>query len=109
MTPAAIIRTARQAAGLSQAELALRLSTTQSAVARLERPGSNPRVETLAAAMRATGHRLELRPVRARESVDEDQIRTRLQLSPAERLEAFQSSQRQLNRLVARAKRVPRR
>jgi transcriptional regulator with XRE-family HTH domain len=108
MTPATIIRTARQAAGLSQSELATRLRTTQSAIARLERPGSNPRIETLDAAVRATGHRLELQPVQLRAASDEDQIRARLELSPAERLAAFQSSQRNVRRLARQAKRAPR-
>ena len=108
MTPATIIRAARQAAGLTQSELATRLRTTQSAIARLERPGSNPRIETLDAAVRATGHRLELHPVQLRAASDEDQIRARLELSPAERLAAFQSSQRNVRRLARQAKRAPR-
>jgi transcriptional regulator with XRE-family HTH domain len=108
MSPATIIRNARLAAGLSQAQLAARLATTQSAVARLERPGSNPRVDTLDAALRATGHRLGLEAARAPAGVDEGQIRARLELSPAERLETFQASQRNLSRLARRAKRVSR-
>ena len=109
MTPATIVRSARRAAGLTQSELAMRLGTTQSAVARLERPGSNPRIETLDAAVRATGNRLELRSVAANASSDEDQIRARLELSPAERLASFQSSQHNLSRLTRRAKRASRR
>lgn len=38
---------ARRAAGLTQAELAARVATTQSAIARLERGKVSPRVETL--------------------------------------------------------------
>jgi transcriptional regulator with XRE-family HTH domain len=108
MTAAVLIRSARHDAGLSQAELARRMSTTQSAVARLERAGSNPRLETLEAALRATGNRLELRPVRVRASIDEEQIKARLELTPAERLAAFQSSQRNVRRLARQAKRAPR-
>ena len=108
MSPATIIRNARRAAGLSQAQLAARLATTQSAVARLERPGSNPRVETLDSALRAAGHRLALESAPLAAGLDEDQIRARLELTPAERLEAFQASQRNLGRLTRRAKRVPR-
>jgi transcriptional regulator with XRE-family HTH domain len=104
-----IVRSARRAAGLSQSQLAMRLRTTQSAIARLERPGSNPRIETLDAAVRATGHRLELRSVAAGASSDENQIRSRLELSPAERLASFQSSQQNVTRLARRAKRAPRR
>jgi transcriptional regulator with XRE-family HTH domain len=108
MSPATVIRNARRAAGLSQAELAARLATTQSAVARLERPGSNPRVETLDAALRATGHRLALESTPVGAGLDEDQIRSRLDLTPAERLAAFQAAQHNLGRLTRRAKRVPR-
>jgi transcriptional regulator with XRE-family HTH domain len=108
MSPATLIRNARRAAGLSQAQLAARLATTQSAVARLERPGSNPRVETLDAALRATGHRLGLESARATGGVDEGQIRARLELSPAERLQTFQASQRNLSGLARRARRVRR-
>ena len=108
MSPGTAIRNARRAAGLSQTELAARLATTQSAVARLERPGSNPRVETLDAALRATGHRLTLESAPVDAGLDEGQIRARLELTPAERLAAFQASQRNLGRLARRAKRVPR-
>ena len=72
MSPGTIVRTARRAAGLSQTELAARMSTTQSAVARLERAGSNPRIETLDAALRATGRRLSLESAPLGASIDED-------------------------------------
>ncbi len=108
MSPAAIIREARRAAGLSQSELAARMATTQSAIARLERPGSNPRIETLDAALRASGRRLALEAVDDGPGIDEDQVRARLALSPAERLSSFQASQRNLGRLARKSKRVPR-
>lgn len=50
----------RRAAGVSQALLAARLNTTQSAVARLETGGLSPSVNTLARAYAALGHRLAL-------------------------------------------------
>jgi transcriptional regulator with XRE-family HTH domain len=108
MSPGTVIRTARREAGLSQAQLAERLATTQSAVARLERPDSNPRIETLDAALRAVGRRLALQATPVAAGLDEDQIRARLALTPAERLQAFQASQRSLGRLTRRARRVPR-
>jgi transcriptional regulator with XRE-family HTH domain len=49
---------ARKAAGLSQATLAARIGSTQSAVARLEAGRASPRLETLRRIARATGHRL---------------------------------------------------
>lgn len=106
MTAATVIRRARTTSGLTQAQLATRLGTTQSAIARLERPGSNPRISTLSDLLAATGHRLELRPVRRTASVDETQLRTRLALTPRQRLDAFMASQRNLTQLRSRASRV---
>jgi ribosome-binding protein aMBF1 (putative translation factor) len=59
---------ARARAGLSQAELAKRMKTTQSAVARLESGRGLPSTRTLARFARATGHRLKVsfEPVRKR-------------------------------------------
>ena len=57
---------ARARAGLSQAELAKRMRTTQSAVARLESGRGLPSTRTLARFAKATGHRLKVsfEPVR---------------------------------------------
>lgn len=57
---AALIRKARNEAGLSQAELGRRLGMSQAAIAKLERSGSNPTVDTLDDVLWATGRRLEL-------------------------------------------------
>ena len=84
------------------------MHTSQSVVARLEREGANPTVDTLAAAMRATGHRLELRVARAPVPLDSDQLLERLAMTPAERLAAFAASHRRQRRLSARARRVAR-
>ena len=100
-----LLRTARRAAGVTQAELARRLGTTQGAVARLERRGANPTVATLERALQAVGHRLELRAPAHASSVDETLIARHLRLTPAERLRAFQAAQRKLAPLVAGAAR----
>jgi transcriptional regulator with XRE-family HTH domain len=97
-----LIRLSRLSAGLTQTELARRLGTTQSAVARLERPESNPRLDTLSNALHATGQRLDLRVEAEKASVDGSQILDRLKLSPAERLAAFQASSRNMDRLLAK-------
>ena len=55
------IAQARQRAGLSQAELARRMKTRQSAIARLERGGRSPNIKTLRKLAEATGSRLEIR------------------------------------------------
>jgi transcriptional regulator with XRE-family HTH domain len=50
---------ARSRAGLSQAELARRMKTTQSTIARLEN-GCLPSTRTLGRFAKATGHRLRI-------------------------------------------------
>ena len=59
---------ARARAGLSQAQLAKRMKTTQSAIARLESGRAKPSTRTLARFAAATGHRLKIsfEPVRKR-------------------------------------------
>jgi hypothetical protein len=60
-------------------------------LARLERPGSNPTVETLEEALLASGHRLELRAVQAPPEVDESLNADALSHDPAARLAHFVS------------------
>ncbi|MGF9563218.1 helix-turn-helix domain-containing protein [Neorhizobium sp. JUb45] len=55
----ALVR-ARSNANLSQAELAKRIGTTQSAIARLEGGGVSPSLSTLRRYAKATGSRLEI-------------------------------------------------
>jgi transcriptional regulator with XRE-family HTH domain len=81
-----LIREARRRAGLTQAELAQRLGTTQSAVARWERGRAHPPLETLARIARACA--LELRTTL--EDADPGTlslIERNLALSPTERLD----------------------
>jgi ribosome-binding protein aMBF1 (putative translation factor) len=52
---------ARQAAGLTQAEVALRMGTSQSAVARLEHTRHTPSFDIVARYAEAIGCRLDLR------------------------------------------------
>ncbi|MFT4275406.1 MAG: helix-turn-helix transcriptional regulator [Rhodopseudomonas sp.] len=56
----AAIAKARRHAGLSQAELARRMNTTQSTVARLESGRGQPSTRTLLRFAKATGHRLKI-------------------------------------------------
>jgi transcriptional regulator with XRE-family HTH domain len=89
---ASIIRQARRSAGLTQAQLAERLGTTQSAIARLETRGSNPRADTLERAVAACGFdlALELRPRNS--SIDETLVSRMLRVPPGERLMNFERS-----------------
>ncbi|MHB1047691.1 MAG: helix-turn-helix transcriptional regulator [Thermoanaerobaculia bacterium] len=54
------LRSAREAAGLTQAELAARLGVSQQAVARAEQAGSNPTAALLEAWSRVLGSRVRL-------------------------------------------------
>lgn len=65
---AAAVAKARIRAGLSQIQLAKRMKTTQSTVARLESGRGKPSTRTLGRFAKATGHRLKIsfEPVRGR-------------------------------------------
>ena len=91
---------------MTQAELASRAGLSQSAIARLERGGSNPTIATLANVIAATGHRLSLSAVPHRASFDEAQLSERLAMSPAQRLANFTASSRNLGAMAQRARRI---
>jgi transcriptional regulator with XRE-family HTH domain len=63
---------ARAAAGMSQAEMAERMGTTQSAVARLESGSGkhSPSLATLRKYARALGYRVDLRLIREKENAE---------------------------------------
>ena len=104
-SPATLLRRARERAGMTQAQLAQRMGTTQSAVARMERPGSNPRFNTLAHALAMTGRNLKLGTGPLQSSIDESLTHDRVRLSPAERLASFESSYDNLREVVVGARR----
>lgn len=84
------MKRARLNAGLTQAELARRASTTQSVIARLEAAGANPRLATLDKVIAATGHSLQLE-LDSSAGIDESLIVASLRTSPTQRLHDFQS------------------
>lgn len=98
-----VVRTARRNAGLSQAELARRLDTTQSAVARLESARSNPRIDTLDRAVAAAGQQITV-SVEPGFGLDESLIASALRIEPAERLRRFASAYASARALNAAAK-----
>jgi transcriptional regulator with XRE-family HTH domain len=102
--PDLLIRDARRAAGLTQAELAANLGVSQSAIAKLEREGSNPTIGTLDRTLRATGHRLQL-IAPAWGGVDLSLIRQALERSPAERIKSVERMARDMRRLQIAAAR----
>ena len=105
-TPAVLIRDARRSAGLTQAALAARLGTTQSAVARLETEGANPRVETLARALSACDRELDLRARPVRSSIDETLVARQLRMSPADRLRAFEQAYAETRQIALAGRRA---
>jgi transcriptional regulator with XRE-family HTH domain len=103
---AALIRKARNDAHLSQADLAGRLGVSQAAIAKLERQGSNPTVDTLDDVLWATGHRLTLGAPMRPPGVDESLIRQQLELSPGERLRRLDRHIHDVRRLVEAGERA---
>jgi predicted transcriptional regulator len=96
-----MLKDARRRAGLTQADLARRLGVSQAAVAKLERHGVNPTIETLDRALWATGHRLTLDATARRSGVDESLIRRQLELTPAERIHGIEALYAQAQTLAA--------
>jgi transcriptional regulator with XRE-family HTH domain len=87
-----LIREARLADGLTQAQLARRLGITQPSVARLEAAGEEVSVATLQRALNAMGRSLVLQARKQPSSVDEAHLRDSLRLTPGERIERHDRS-----------------
>lgn len=96
MNSGSIIRLAREAEGLTQAQLAKRLGITQPSIARLEAAGDNVTIATLQRALNVMNRTLELRSAQMPSSVDESQIRSLLRFTPGERLEAYDGNYAEL-------------
>lgn len=90
MNASSLIREARRSAGLTQAGLARRLGTTQSAIARLEAADANPRIDTLTRALDACGREVSLESWPRRSSIDETLVAGRLRLTPEQRIKSFE-------------------
>ena len=98
---AALVREARRRANISQAVLAKRVGTTQSAVSRWERGHEEPRLARLAAILRACDLRATI-SLRSDDGVDRAQIRQQLAMSPEQRL----ASAVNVSRFVSEARRA---
>ncbi len=86
-TPGQLLREARRRHGVTQAQLAIRASTTQSAISRIERDQVSPSVETLRELLHLLGEDLRL-TIEPREwGIDRSLIAERLRLAPDERVE----------------------
>jgi transcriptional regulator with XRE-family HTH domain len=103
-----LIREARRLGGLTQAALARRLGTTQSAVSSWERGRETPRVDTLARILGACGFEADV-TFRRHDDVDRAQLRENLAMTPAQRLASvanvsrLRASARPIGREVAHA------
>jgi transcriptional regulator with XRE-family HTH domain len=101
MTPGDLIRTTRTRRGLSQARLARRVGTQQSAISRLEADEVSPSVETLDLLMRAMGESLRLTAAAPEREYDPAHRRATAARPPAERLALGISWNRMAGRLAA--------
>ena len=98
-----VMKAVRAHAGVTQYELAERIGTTQSAIARMERRGADVRLSSLMKALDATGLTLKLEP--ANPPVDLAQIDRHLSMTPSQRLAGHDAARRNTDeflRLVRR-------
>lgn len=89
--PGELIRQRRLAHGLTQAQLALRAATTQTALSRLERGELSPSIATIERILLVLGETIELGARRLDGDYDEAHLAGLLARSPAERLELAMS------------------
>lgn len=85
----AILREARERAGLTQRELAARADKAQSEIAKIERGRRDPTVSTLERLVRAAGFDLRIHLV-LHDDHDEQLMRAMLELTPEERLASLE-------------------
>jgi len=86
-TPGELLREARARHGVSQKQLAMRASTTQSAISRIERDRVSPSVETLRELLYLLGEDLKLGAEERDFGIDRTLNAERLELPPSERVE----------------------
>lgn len=103
MSGAALITEARKRAGLTQTELARRLRTHQSAIARWETGRTAPDYDRVVAALRAAGFELgvSLSPI---DDHDLSLIRRELKLLPHQRLSDMVKAVRKLSAIESVAR-----
>jgi transcriptional regulator with XRE-family HTH domain len=100
VTPGELIRTTRERRGLSQARLARRAGTHQSAISRIEADEISPGVDTLDLLLRAMGSRLEIAGAEPERGYDPLHRRAAAERTPAERLTLGISWNRMAGRLA---------
>jgi transcriptional regulator with XRE-family HTH domain len=85
-TPGELLKEARKRHGVSQKQLAMRASTTQSAISRIERDRVSPSVETLRELLYLLGEDLELGAAHRDSGIDATLNVQSLQFAPGERV-----------------------
>ncbi len=101
-----LVREARRRAGLTQAELAARVGTTQSAIARLEAGVTAPALERLDLVVRACGFALTVELDDSLDTEEWARARRNLELTPQQRLKSAVNAARFVlaGRTAARAR-----
>jgi transcriptional regulator with XRE-family HTH domain len=99
--PGELIKERRQRLGLSQRQLALRATTTQAAISRIERGLVSPTFDTVRNLLLAMGEQPVLGARRLPTDWDEAHMTSTLERSPRERLALALSWNRMAGRLAA--------
>jgi transcriptional regulator with XRE-family HTH domain len=86
-TPGQLLKDARRRHRVSQARLASRAGTTQSAISRIERDQVSPTIETLRSLLHLLGEDLELASATRESGIDRSLTRANLARAPAERVQ----------------------
>ena len=100
MDASRLLRHSRRRAGLTQRQLAALSGVPQPAIARIERGGVVPRLDTLDRLLAVTGNTIEVVP-RLGAGVDRSLIREQRRLSPEERLDRAGRAARALSDFVS--------
>jgi len=87
LKPGQLLREARLRHRVSQAQLAIRAGTTQSAISRIEKGRVSPTVHTLADLLHLMGEDLQLEAQARDAGIDATLIDERLQMTDSERLD----------------------
>ncbi len=87
-SPGQLLKQARKRHGVSQARLAARASTTQSAISRIERDQVSPSVETLRDLLHLLGDDLVISAEPRDAGIDRAMVRATLARPPADRVAA---------------------
>jgi transcriptional regulator with XRE-family HTH domain len=87
LSPGHLLKNVRRRHGVSQARLAARAGTTQSAISRIEHDQVSPSVETLRSLLHLLGEDLVLTAEPRDAGIDRTLIRERFKATPSERVD----------------------